>query len=86
MVLRRRESKGGKEVRFEIDASLKLGDPGKASQSIDLLSSLLRVHNAIEENSVYPEFAETPEEVLRDLEVPEGWVPKFASGLGQVSP
>lgn len=59
-MLRRRESKGGKEVRFEIDASLKLGDPGKASQSIDLLSSLLRVHNAIEENSVYPRVRRDP--------------------------
>jgi len=44
--------------------------------SLSLLSSLLKVHNAIEESNVYPELEKLK---LKDIneKMPKGWVPKF---------
>jgi hemerythrin superfamily protein len=43
---------------------------------LNMLSSLLKVHNAIEEANVYPRFDELELKEISE-EIPEGWVPKF---------
>lgn len=47
--------------------------------SLKMLSSLLKVHNAIEETNVYPRLNELKLEEINE-QIPDGWVPKFMRG------
>ncbi len=48
-------------------------------KSVSLISSLLKVHNAIEESTVYPELEKLGLDDVNE-EMPEGWIPKLMRG------